>query len=115
MAALRREITMLIGRLEWTIANLHKLLPQDVKAETAEDADPEGGSRPRPYGASMTPDHYRTALKALGLTQVGAGKLLGVSARTAQTYAAEGPSGPAACASQLLLAMSEGDRGKWLA
>ncbi len=113
MAALRREIMMLIGRLEWTIADLHKLLPQDVKAETAEDADPEGGSRPRPYGASMTPDHYRTALKALGLTQVGAGKLLGVSARTAQTYAAEGPSGPAAFAIRLLLSMSEADRAKW--
>jgi hypothetical protein len=62
----------------------------------------------------MTADEYRAALKALGLTQVGAGKLLGVSARTAQTYAAEGPSGPAAFAIRLLLSMSEADRAKWL-
>jgi len=63
----------------------------------------------------MTADDYRAALKALGLTQVGAGKLLGVSARTAQTYAAEGPSGPAAFAIRLLLSMSDKDRAKWLA
>jgi len=63
----------------------------------------------------MTADDYRAALKALGLTQVGAGKLLSVSARTAQTYAAEGPSGPAAFAIRLLLSMSDKDRAKWLA
>lgn len=58
----------------------------------------------------MTPDEYRAAPKALGLTQVGAGKLLGVSPRTAQTYAAEGPSGPAAFAVRLLLALPEKTR-----
>lgn len=58
----------------------------------------------------MTPDEYRAALKALGLTQVGAGRLMGVSARTAQEYAAKGPSGPAAFVVRLLLAVPEGAR-----
>ena len=62
----------------------------------------------------MTPEEYRAALKTLGLTQVGAGRLMGVSARTAQTYAAEGPSGPAAFAVRLLLSMSERERAKWI-
>lgn len=60
----------------------------------------------------MTPDEYRAALKALGLTQVGAGKMMGVSARTAQEYAAKGPSGPAAFVMRLLLAIPEKDRAK---
>jgi hypothetical protein len=60
----------------------------------------------------MTADEYRAALTALGLTQVGAGQMLGVSARTAQTYAAEGPSGPAAFAVRLLLALPEKSRAK---
>lgn len=60
----------------------------------------------------MTPDEYRAALKALGLTQVGAGRMLGVSPRTAQEYAATGPSGPAAFAVRLLLAIPEKDRAK---
>ena len=63
----------------------------------------------------MTPDEYRAALKALGLTQVGAGKLMGVSPRTAQTYASEGPSGPAAFAIRLLLSMSPKERSRWIA
>jgi F0F1-type ATP synthase membrane subunit c/vacuolar-type H+-ATPase subunit K len=63
----------------------------------------------------MTADEYRAALKALGLTQVGAGKMMGVSARTAQEYAAKGPSGPAAFAVRLLLAMPDDARAKWLA
>jgi hypothetical protein len=53
----------------------------------------------------MTPDEYRAALKALGLTQVGAGKMMCVSSRTAQEYAAKGPSGPAAFVVRLLLAV----------
>lgn len=63
----------------------------------------------------MTPGDYRAALKALGLTQVGAGKLLGVSARTAQEYAATGPSGPAAFVVRLLLAVPEKDRAALIA
>lgn len=63
----------------------------------------------------MTPDDYRAALKALGLTQVGAGKLMGVSARTAQEYAAKGPSGPAAFVVRLLLAVPEDDRAALIA
>lgn len=63
----------------------------------------------------MTPDEYRAALKVLGLTQIAAGRLMCVSARTAQEYAIKGPSGPAAFAVRLLLAMSEEDRGKWIA
>lgn len=62
----------------------------------------------------MTADEYRAALKALGLTQVGAGRLMGVSPRTAQEYAANGPSGPAAFAVRLLLAMSPKERAKWI-
>jgi len=61
----------------------------------------------------VTPDEYRAALKALGLTQVGAGKLLCVSPRTAQTYASEGPSGPAAFAIRLLLNMTDDQRAAW--
>jgi len=60
----------------------------------------------------MSPDEYRAALKTLEMTQVGAGRLMGVSPRTAQTYAAEGPSGPAAFAVRLLLAIPEKDRAK---
>lgn len=63
----------------------------------------------------MTGDDYRAALKALGLTQVGAGKMMGVSARTAQEYAAKGPSGPAALAVRLLLAVPEHDRAALIA
>ena len=63
----------------------------------------------------MTPDEYRAALQALGLTQVAAGRLLGVSPRTAQEYALKGPSGPAAFAMRLLLAMPDKERAKWLA
>lgn len=61
----------------------------------------------------MTPDEYRAALSELGLTQVAAGRLLGVSPRTAQTYAAEGPRGPAALAMRLLLALPVDQRAAW--
>lgn len=62
----------------------------------------------------MNANEYRAALTKLGLSQVGAAPLLGVSPRTAQTYAAEGPSGPAALAIRLLLALPKEDRTKWL-
>lgn len=44
----------------------------------------------------MTPTEYRTALTTLGLSQLAAGRWLGVSPKTAQRYATDGPSGPAA-------------------
>lgn len=62
----------------------------------------------------MTADEYRAAIARLGLTQIGAGEVLGVSPRTAQTYAAEGPSGPAALAIRLLLALPKEKRAKFL-
>ena len=43
----------------------------------------------------MTPSEYRTALATLGLSQLAAGRWLGVSPKTAQNYATKGPSGPA--------------------
>jgi DNA-binding XRE family transcriptional regulator len=51
----------------------------------------------------MTPTEYRSALEALGLSQLAAGRWLGVSKRTAQNYAKEGPSPPAAKAITLAL------------
>ena len=62
----------------------------------------------------MTANEYRAALATLGMTQVGAGRLLGVSPRTAQTYASEGPSGPAALAIRLLLMLPEKTRASAL-
>lgn len=62
----------------------------------------------------MTADEYRDALRRLGLSQVGAAPVLGVSPRTAQTYAAEGPSGPAALAVRLLLELPQAKRERWL-
>lgn len=48
----------------------------------------------------MTPAEYRTALETLGLSQLAAGRWLGVSRKTAQNYATVGPSAPAAKAIQ---------------
>jgi len=62
----------------------------------------------------MTANEYRAALTKLGLSQVGAAPLLGVSPRTAQTYAAEGPSGPAALAIRLLLELPKEKRSKFI-
>jgi hypothetical protein len=39
----------------------------------------------------MTPKQYQAAINKLGLSQLGAGRWLGVSPRTAQNYAAKGP------------------------
>lgn len=51
----------------------------------------------------MTPAEYRTALSTLGLSQLGAGRWLGVSPKTAQRYATEGPTGPASKAIRMAL------------
>ena len=63
----------------------------------------------------MTPQEYRAALAALGLSQLAAGRWLGVSPKTAQNYATVGPSGPAARAVVMLLDMSPAARAKALA
>lgn len=63
----------------------------------------------------MTPDAYRSALSTLGLSQLAAGRWLGVSDKTAQNYATVGPSGPAARAMLMLLDMSPTARAKALA
>ena len=62
----------------------------------------------------MTPEAYRSALETLGLSQLAAGRWLGVSNKTAQRYAVDGPSGPAARAVQMLLKMTEAQRKKAL-
>lgn len=63
----------------------------------------------------MTPEAYRSALSTLGLSQLAAGRWLGVSNKTAQNYATVGPSGPAARAIIMLLDMSPSARLKALA
>ena len=54
---------------------------------------------------SMSAGEYRTALTALGLSQLAAGRWLGVSPKTAQRYAVDGPSGPAARAVGMAVAV----------
>lgn len=44
----------------------------------------------------MTAKQYLAAIEKLGLSQLGAGRFLGVSPRTAQNYAAKGPPEPVA-------------------
>lgn len=51
----------------------------------------------------MTPDEYRSALATLGMSQLAAGRWLGVSPKTAQNYASRGPSGPATVAIKMAL------------
>lgn len=58
----------------------------------------------------MTPTEYRAALKALNMSQLAAGRWLGVSPKTAQNYATRGPSGPAAKAIEMLLQAKAQDR-----
>jgi len=53
----------------------------------------------------MTPAEYRTALSTLGLTIQAAGRWLNVSPKTAQGYATNGPSGPAARAVGMAVAL----------
>ena len=58
----------------------------------------------------MTPSEYRAALATLGLSQQAAGRWLGVSPKTAQRYAVDGPSGPAAKAVGMAVALMGLDR-----
>jgi DNA-binding transcriptional regulator YiaG len=51
----------------------------------------------------MGADEYLEAIKALGLSQIAAGRLLQVSSRTAQNWAAGGVKGPAAVILRLLV------------
>jgi hypothetical protein len=51
----------------------------------------------------MTSEKYRAAIASLGLSQLAAGRWLGVSNKTAQRYATGGPTGPAAKAIQMAL------------
>lgn len=51
----------------------------------------------------MTKAEYRAALEVLGLSQLAAGRWLGVSNKTAQRYATEGPTGPASKAIRMAL------------
>jgi len=53
----------------------------------------------------MTSDEYRQALSALNLTQGQAAKWLGVSLKTSHLYARNGPSGPAARAVGMAVAL----------
>lgn len=62
----------------------------------------------------MTPDEYRAALAALGLSQVAAGRVLGISPRTAQRFAIDGPSGPASFAVRMLMALDPKQRDEWI-
>lgn len=71
----------------------------------------------------MTPAEYRAALATLGLSQLAAGRWLGVSPKTAQNYATKGPSGPAARAVGMAVALMglermdfdiRGPRGGWI-
>lgn len=54
----------------------------------------------------MTGEQYKKAIERLGLTQVEAGKWLGVSGRTGQNYASKGP--PEAVAMLLRLMLKQG-------
>jgi hypothetical protein len=51
----------------------------------------------------MTPSEYRDILAALGLTQVGAARLLGACPRTGQYWAKDGPPRPVAMLLRLAL------------
>jgi len=52
----------------------------------------------------MTATQYRAALRRLGLTQVGAAKLLGIGERTARRWAQEGVEGTAVILLRLAVA-----------
>lgn len=54
----------------------------------------------------MTGEQYKKAIERLGLTQVEAGKWLGVSGRTGQNYASKGP--PEVVAMLLRLMLKQG-------
>ena len=63
----------------------------------------------------MTAEEYREAIAALGLNQLAAGRVLGVKPRTAQDFAARGPTPVAALAVRLLLALDADARAPFLA
>jgi hypothetical protein len=63
---------------------------------------------------ALTAAGYRAAIDELGLTQVAAGRLLGVTTRTSQRYAEAGCDGPAALAIRLLLALPAARRREWI-
>lgn len=58
----------------------------------------------------MSAAEYLAGLAELGLSQVGAAPLWGVSERTAQRYAADGPPKAVAFALKLLLALPPAQR-----
>lgn len=58
----------------------------------------------------MTRNQYRQALSTLNLTQGQAAKWLGVSLKTSHLYARNGPSGPAARAVSIAVALRGIDR-----
>ena len=58
----------------------------------------------------MTPAEYRTALATLGLSQLAAGRWLGVSKKTAQNYATLGPSPCAAKAIRMAVGLAQVER-----
>jgi transcriptional regulator with XRE-family HTH domain len=51
----------------------------------------------------MTPKQYLAAIEKLGLSQLAAGRFLGVAPRTAQNYAAKGPPEPVAKLLRLMI------------
>lgn len=63
----------------------------------------------------MTADEYKAAITSLGLSQLAAGRWLGVSKKTAQNYATTGPTGPAVRAIVMLLDLTPAQRTKALA
>lgn len=63
----------------------------------------------------MTAEKYLAGLEALGLSQVGAAPLWGVSPRTAQSYAANGPPKTVAMALELLLRFPKEERDRFVA
>jgi hypothetical protein len=63
----------------------------------------------------VTALEYRAAISTLGLSQLAAGRWLGVSPKTAQNYATVGPSGPAARSMVTVLALPADLRAKALA
>jgi len=58
----------------------------------------------------MSADQYRQALSTLNLTQGQAAKWLGVSLKTSHLYARNGPSGPAARAVGMAVALRQLER-----
>lgn len=62
----------------------------------------------------MNAKQYLAALDELGLSQIGAGAFFGVSPRTAQRYAADGPPQAVALLLQLLLDLTPPKRAAFI-